>query len=236
MKRSSLKLLIQLVALALAIFLASQILLSFLDLLQARSNLIQLTFVEPGNNLEVQQHPYYTICPIFETSANLSDPDMDLFSAMTQNAKYFPVSLFFSLINSQSLTAVQSTTWAKMKTSKKHREILVPCTTFNIPNNVTLGQNEARVDKSNLTLHLFQSRLGLSIYFVCQINFILFGKEPTYVQDTEPVVEEFRIYIHESLGYINTFLLNGGEPHLIVPGYDKKLEVVRPQLLVVNIK
>ncbi len=69
-----------------------------------------------------------------------------------------------------------------------------------------------------------------------QINMILFGKEPTTVLVIEPTVREFRVYIHEKLGYINTMLLKGGQPHIIIPGYDKSVQAVRPQVLVYKIR
>ena len=130
----------------LAIFSGTQILLSFIDLMTAGSNLIQLTFVEPENNLEIQRHPYYTLCPVFEKSANLSNQATDLMSVVLQNTMYYPVSLFVSLLNSQSLTAERFSTWVKMKNASKDLDnVLVHCTTFRFPNNITLGKNAAKV-------------------------------------------------------------------------------------------
>ncbi len=64
------------------------------------------------------------------------------------------------------------------------------------------------------------------------MNLILHGKDPTdSTSEHESIVKEFRIYIHENLGYINTFMLSGGgHPHIVVPGYDKRLGLVKPQL------
>ncbi len=146
MQRKGLKWFFYSVAAIMAIFLLVQILVSLVDLILSHSNLIQLTFVKPENNLDVQRHPYYTVCPIFETSADLSDPDMDLQRAMTLNSRYYPVALFLAIMNSQSLTMDRFTTWVKMKdASKNQRELFVQCTTFSIPNNVSLGQNEGKV-------------------------------------------------------------------------------------------
>ncbi len=45
-------------------------------------------------------------------------------------------------------------------------------------------------------------------------------------------VVEYRIYIHDRQGYINTFMLGpGGQPHAIIPGYDSQLRAMKSQLL-----
>ncbi len=146
MKRNGSKVVFCVVIVALVIFSGSQIILSFIDLVQASSNLVQLTFVEPENNPEVRRHPYYTVCPIYETSANLSNTSLDLFDVMNENARYYPDAMILGFINDQSLTWERFTTWVKMKdASKDQRDILVPCTTFNIPNNISMGQASAKV-------------------------------------------------------------------------------------------
>ncbi len=146
MRRSSLKWFFRFVVGILAVFSGAQIFTSFLELLDARSNLIQLTLVEPENNLDIQRHPYYTICPIFDTLANVTKPDATLESAIMEATASFPESLFVSLLNSQALTASRFTTWVKMKDiSKNQTETLIPCTTFDIPKNVTLGKSEGKV-------------------------------------------------------------------------------------------
>ncbi len=130
----------------LAIFSGTQIVLSFMDLLRAGSNLIQLTFVEPENNQEIRQHPYYTLCPIFEWTANLSDTNITLTQTLVNNSRYFPPSLFVELLNSPVLDVEQFSTWVKMKDVNKDRQdTLVHCTTFSIRNTITIGKNEAKV-------------------------------------------------------------------------------------------
>ncbi len=70
-----------------------------------------------------------------------------------------------------------------------------------------------------------------------QINLILFGVEPaTAIDHRESKIKEFRIYIHERTGYINTFLLGSQEPHIVIPGYDQRLQLVKPQMHVYTIK
>ncbi len=137
----------------LAVFSGTQIILSFIDLLQAGSNLILLTFVEPENNLEIRKHPYYTFCPIFETSANLSDTNVTLLQTIVNNSRYFPPSLYLELLNSPVLNVEQFSTWVKMKGVKKdQKDTLVHCTTFSIKNNITLGKNEAKVISSRFVI------------------------------------------------------------------------------------
>ncbi len=127
-------------------FTGSQIILSFVDLLASGSNLITLTFVEPDNNLQIRTHPYYTVCPIFYDSANVSDPGVTLLSAYMDNTRAFPKALYLDLVNSQALNARQFSTWVKMMDAYKDRgATLVHCTTTKIANNISLGQNEAKV-------------------------------------------------------------------------------------------
>ncbi len=59
---------------------------------------------------------------------------------------------------------------------------------------------------------------------------MLFGRDLSSSDQYESKVKEFRVYIHEELGYINTFLIHGSQPHIVVPGYDKRLALVRSQL------
>ncbi len=129
---------------SLAIFSGVQILSSFLELLQAGSNLIHLRFLEPENNLEIQQHPYYTICPIFDKPANVTNAS--LASAMMDGTAPYPGSIFLPLLNSQALKAYRFSTWVKMRdSSKRQMETLMQCTTYDIPRNVTPGKNEGKV-------------------------------------------------------------------------------------------
>ncbi len=133
---------------SLAIFSGVQIVSSFLELLQAGSNLIHLILVEPENNLEIQKHPYYTICPIFEKPLNVTGSNATLASAMMNSTVPYPESLFLPLFNSQALKANRFTTWVKMRdSSKRQMETLMQCTTFEIPRNVTPGKNEGKVWK-----------------------------------------------------------------------------------------
>ncbi len=149
MKRPILKLFLKSVTIVLVIFCGTQIVQSLLQLVTAGSNLIQLTLVEPENN-DIQQHPYYTVCPILESSANLSDPDADFLSVITENAMYYPVATSLKILNSQSLTVKQSSTWVKMKDAGKDKTVrLVHCTTFHIPKEITLGRTEAKVTINN---------------------------------------------------------------------------------------
>ncbi len=154
MKRLCLKWIFHFVIAMLAAFSGVQILLSLSDLFSdAGSNLVQLTFVEPDNNLEFQKHPYYTVCPILEKSANLSDPTSTLLNVIDKNGLFYPPSLFIEILNGPSLKVTRFSTWVKMKTaSKDQSDALVHCTTYSIPNNITLGSNEAKVLRNIPTL------------------------------------------------------------------------------------
>ncbi len=139
---------------ALTIFTVSQIVVSFVDLLDSfgSNRLIQLTFVEPENNLEIRQHPYYTVCPIFENSANLSSPSATLLTTIIENTRAFPMALYLELFNSKALAAEHFSTWVKMKDSyRDRRETLIHCTTFSIPTEIKLGQNEAKASRIKTT-------------------------------------------------------------------------------------
>ncbi len=49
--------------------------------------------------------------------------------------------------------------------------------------------------------------------------------------DIDLSVEEVRIYIHEELGFVNSFMLTEtGQPHIIIPGYDARLGIQKPQM------
>ncbi len=36
-----------------------------------------------------------------------------------------------------------------------------------------------------------------------------------------PSTKEYRIYVHNLHGYMNTFMLGNGRPDIIIPGFDK---------------
>ncbi len=60
---------------------------------------------------------------------------------------------------------------------------------------------------------------------------LLFGKSLTEIRKQSTFVKEFRVFIHEREGFVNTFMLNGGRPQIIVPGLDQKLQIQKPQQL-----
>ncbi len=71
-----------------------------------------------------------------------------------------------------------------------------------------------------------------------KVNLILLTRHP--MDETfdgqkasgEKRVLEYRIYIHDRQGYINTFMLGpGGQPHAIIPGYDGQTRAMKSQLL-----
>ncbi len=43
--------------------------------------------------------------------------------------------------------------------------------------------------------------------------------------------KEFRIFIHKQEGFVNTFMLSRGQPHIIVPGFDTVRQFQRPEQL-----
>ncbi len=144
MKRKSLRLYFNVSVGIAAAFSITQILVSFADLLQAGSDLVRLTLVEQEeNDPGLQRHPLYTICPIYEWSANLTSENVNLRSAMIQNTVVYPPVLFLSLFNSPTLEANRYTTWAKMM--DQMRSILVQCHTFDIDKNIPLGGVESKV-------------------------------------------------------------------------------------------
>ncbi len=73
-----------------------------------------------------------------------------------------------------------------------------------------------------------------------QVNFVLLGKEHTRSwpdgSTPAPTVKEYRIFIHEKTGHINTFMLNEGRPHMIVPAFSKQYLAMKSQFLLFRIK
>ncbi len=62
-----------------------------------------------------------------------------------------------------------------------------------------------------------------------QVNLQIFGKSPIDLYNIDPYVTEFRVYINKREGLVNTFMLNGGRPHIIVPGLDPQKKLQKPQ-------
>ncbi len=58
---------------------------------------------------------------------------------------------------------------------------------------------------------------------------LLFGRNLSDNYNLDRIVKEFQIFIHKREGFVNTFMLNGGQPHIIIPGIDPHLKVQKPQ-------
>ncbi len=164
MRRKSLKLGFRAIFSITVVFSVTQITMSLVDLLQGQSNLVQLTYVEPENNFELQRHPLYTICPIFEQSANLSLPGQTLRTVMINNTVFYPTVLLLKLLNSPALEAKRYTTWTKMidTVDGLRQIILVQCQTFDISNDIAIGGMESKVRPiiTNIIIYLFCTPLS----------------------------------------------------------------------------
>ncbi len=57
----------------------------------------------------------------------------------------------------------------------------------------------------------------------------MFGNSPVDLMNVMSTVKEFQIYIHKREGFINTFMLNQGRPHITLPGFDERLRTQKPQ-------
>ncbi len=85
----------------LIIYNGIQVILSMQLTINGLSQLVQLTYIDAGENNQARiQHPYYTICPILYKSANLDDPNATLVSVMLENSFYHPLVNFLSVFNS----------------------------------------------------------------------------------------------------------------------------------------
>ena len=71
----------------------------------------------------------------------------------------------------------------------------------------------------------------LTILYFLQVNLLLFGKSLSNYIKLGRYVKEFRVFIHKRDGFVNTFMLNRGQPHIIIPGLDPQLEIQKPQQL-----
>ncbi len=138
------------------------------------SRLIKLTYIDANENDQARiRHPYYTVCPILNKTADLENPNATLVSVMLENSFYHSLVNFLPVLNSAKsvikhlggtshvdqflfrLTQVERySTWLKMRPSSKQKDSdsLVLCHTFDIPHNVTLGQTDGFVSDKSMNL------------------------------------------------------------------------------------
>ncbi len=69
-----------------------------------------------------------------------------------------------------------------------------------------------------------------------QLNVQLMPKEIRSGETFMPDVIEFRVFIHKHPGYLNSYILKGGRPHLVIPGQNKVLNAQLPQIFYYSIK
>ena len=208
-QRTKLKWIVRIVTLTMIVYNLGQIAVSLQRLLQqGQLDIVQLTYVEAEHNQDQRKHPYYTVCPILSQYPNISEPIVNLQVYMVRATIYYRNVILFPLLNTQSLVAERYSTFLKTKDSTRDRkEILVQCQTLSIPSNVTLGQLDS---KANLQ--------------------ILSYDQDRSIAENEYFTKEFRIYIHDEFGYVNSFMLESGQPHITIPGFDHQLGLQKPQM------
>ena len=65
-----------------------------------------------------------------------------------------------------------------------------------------------------------------------QVNLLLYGESlASGLGGLGGKVKEFQVFIHRREGFVNSFMLNGGRPHIIIPGMDPVLQLQKPQQL-----
>ena len=130
----------------LLIIVGFQVLYFYSAFLEGRYSTIRLTVVEKEENIRFR-HPLYTICTIMADSGNINHPKETLESVMGKSSPWFPTATFFTIANSPSLKNVTKfTTWLKTRDqSKKRRQVLTPCYTFQVHHEVTPGSEMGRV-------------------------------------------------------------------------------------------
>ncbi len=106
---------------------------------------IQLTTVKADRNQEIH-HPLYTICPIYNESANLFHPGATLGSVMVQNSMNLNPAMVLDYQNSLTVKTRMFTTWVKTHSAnKKQQTFLVQCQTFQVQDPVVPGKQEGKV-------------------------------------------------------------------------------------------
>ena len=126
-------------------FVFIRVAISAANFLEHVYSFVIVTSVDKENN-EHFKHPLYTICPIFNNSANIYDSEATLYSVMVENSAPLPNTYVHLMLSNIGNLPVMSTTWLKTHDpDSPSRTILVQCQTYSYQGYVTPGKFSGRV-------------------------------------------------------------------------------------------
>ena len=111
-----------------------------------REELRVLTFYDIELNKDLK-HPLYTICPVYEESANLKKEDATLRSVMVENSAKKENIVFEELINEGIKPPIKTTVWLKAHQFRKKSTVtLMQCFTHEFKHTIDPGNPNGKVE------------------------------------------------------------------------------------------
>ena len=169
---------------------------------------IVVTPVDEKHN-EYFRHPLYTICPVLQQNANVSDKSATLLSVMLENGLAIAPVNYHSLLNDPSNEPEAYTTWTPGLANNGSRHlVMMQCQTFDFAKNVTPGNFDGKV------------------------KLVLTSNDPHIIlkNNRTPIVDEFRVFIHQAEGYLGFLMHLDGKAHITIPGFSEARKRQMPQM------